>query len=475
MQRRLLLALAAAVLLNACQTPPPSSASQPPAASPVVQQDAIEVAMYPWVPRLQQMKDTLAALWSSRHPDVTLTFTAQDSWDGGYTMPPPPTADVFVFDALFLRQYRAQGVLVPIAAKQVEHLEDFLPYAIEPMKTGHAYDAIPLLGCTDVLFFWHDDQELRQATTFPRLMRALGQCPYTSATPPNADGLMMDLSGKTSNACKYLAATSALTKTWPVTQPYPPGQPLYAPALQQLRTLLERASYLDAAEPQAPYVQGAWFTSGHGRALIGFTETMSAMSPAALSRIDLRVLPMGDGSMPPLFYADVVGIRAKAQRTPRQTALAVELANLLASSEALVAATGPDASGVPQYLIPSRPSAFQTLGKQFPLYQRMFDMVTKAKPVLFTLDEHANAWLKAAGATIRSGVQAGFTCGCDFPAQGPIWGQLDAQSKCPVVCGAHGGWTGDWVTTVPGQSSSCGCFACDIPGRRDEFPARGRM
>lgn len=131
-------------------------------------------------------------------------------------------------------------------------------------------------------------------------------------------------------------------------------------------------------------------------------------------------------------------------------------------------ALGPD--GRPDYAL-THPAVLRDLAEHAEDCMRL----TEAKPVLFVLDEHANAWLKAAGATIRSGVQAGFACGCDFAAPAPIWGQRDVQSKCPAVCGAHGGWNGEWVTTVPGQSSSCGCNACDIPSRRDDFPIRAKM
>lgn len=39
---------------------------------------------------------------------------------------------------------------------------------------------------------------------------------------------------------------------------------------------------------------------------------------------------------------------------------------------------------------------------------------------------------------------------------GPIWSQSDAEDKCPrAAADAHGEWTGQWKTTVPGQMSVC--------------------
>lgn len=47
--------------------------------------------------------------------------------------------------------------------------------------------------------------------------------------------------------------------------------------------------------------------------------------------------------------------------------------------------------------------------------------------------------------------------GHEFQA-GPIWNDADAQGKCPAVCGGQGrSWTGQWHTTEPGRMSVCAC------------------
>ncbi len=52
---------------------------------------------------------------------------------------------------------------------------------------------------------------------------------------------------------------------------------------------------------------------------------------------------------------------------------------------------------------------------------------------------------------------SGITPSIDVPA-GPIWNNNDAQLICPAVCTAAGGtWHGQWVTTIPGEASVCGC------------------
>lgn len=44
---------------------------------------------------------------------------------------------------------------------------------------------------------------------------------------------------------------------------------------------------------------------------------------------------------------------------------------------------------------------------------------------------------------------------------GPLWNQRHAEQRCPEVCAPYGGWSGRWVTTVPGTMSVCGCN--DVP------------
>ncbi|MBF0119259.1 MAG: mannan-binding lectin [Desulfobacterales bacterium] len=53
---------------------------------------------------------------------------------------------------------------------------------------------------------------------------------------------------------------------------------------------------------------------------------------------------------------------------------------------------------------------------------------------------------------VKSNVKSGY----DIPA-GPIWNNGDAQGKCPKTCAPFGGWNGNWLTTIPGRMSVCGC------------------
>lgn len=402
----------------------------------------------------------IEAAWQRAQPGVPLTILPPERWDGGYSNDPPEGVDVYVFDAIFFNYFAAQGWLLPLQASEIDDIDDFVSYAIGGVRTGDAYYAIPMLGCTNILFYWDSDAQLDEAGTLDDIYEAVGGCPYTSQIPPDPRGLMVDMAGGTTNACLYIDATASTTGVFPVPQPWS-RQEVNPDAMSHLREMLTMASYFNGTEdPGAPYQRARWFSDGHGRAVVGFTESMSAMSPAALARLAFKVMPLSDRDSRPLFYSDVIGIHPNAAKQGKR-ALAVQLANLLASAQIMTASLGPDQSGGPQYLMPTRHAVFDALAKPYPIYGKMHQLVNDADPLLFTLDAQARTWLNTMKGTLQSMVVEGYPCGCDFDA-GPIWSQQDAERKCPPVCSAHGGWNGQWTTTQPGRDSVCGCNACPI-------------
>lgn len=423
---------------------------------------SLTVALYPYVPRLAQFEAAIRERWAQVEPNVSLTFVPVADWDGGYSTDPTSDMDVFVFDAMFFEYFRSKGWLEAMQPGEVEGLNDFVPYAIDGVKTGAQYFAIPLMGCSNILFFQKNDMALRQATTLSAVNAALSQCTYTSEIPPDRRGIMVDLAGGTTNATLYLDAYHDITGQYPVPLPWTQGE-VDPAAIGNLSLLLRIASFWNgSADDLQPYERASWFSEGYGRALVGFTESMSAMSPETRADIDFKVMPLADRQSRPLFYADVIGVNtATAARGTR--ALAVKLANLMAASETVVASIGPDAGNPsPQYLMATRPSVFETLGQDFPIYTKMYGLVTGDDPILFALNERSREWLNDMKNTIRSDVRAGYSCGCDFQSSVPIYDNADALTKCPGVCAAHGGWNGQWTNQAPAPGSVCGCNVCPV-------------
>jgi hypothetical protein len=72
--------------------------------------------------------------------------------------------------------------------------------------------------------------------------------------------------------------------------------------------------------------------------------------------------------------------------------------------------------------------------------------------------------LAGMSAGMLAGMLAGSAAAYDIPSVNyrnghlnPIWSNKDAKKKCPLVCWPFGGWTGSWLTTIPGRLSVCGC------------------
>jgi thiamine pyridinylase len=422
---------------------------------------SLTVGLYPYVPRLAQFEAAIRAQWAQVEPGVTLNFLPQDRWDGGYSDNPPQNADVYVFDGMFFEYFRAQGWLEPMAASEIQNLGDFIDYAITGVEVGTQYYAIPLLGCANILFYQKSDAALANATTLSEVHNALSQCTYTSEIPPDRRGIMVDLAGGTSNAAMYLDTEHAITGVYPLPLPWNQSQ-IDPNAMANVQLLLMMASFWNGTtDLPDQYGRAAWFNQGYGRAYVGFTESMSELSAGMRSQIGFKVMPLANAANRPLFYADVIGVNTST--TTRGTrALAVKLANLMAASDTVVASIGSDsANPYPQYLMATRPSVFQTLGQQFPIYNDMYAL-TQSNPIMFALNAQARQWLDTMKNTIRSDVRQGYPCGCDFPSSEPILDNADAYSKCAPTCQAHGGWNGQWTNAPPAPGSVCGCNICPV-------------
>jgi thiamine pyridinylase len=421
----------------------------------------LTVALYPFVPRTAQFEAAIRQAWMQVRPNVQLNFINDlNVWDGGYNTDPPAQADVYVFDTMYFEQFRANNHLVSMAPNEIVNAGDFLPYARDAVVVGGKYYAIPQLGCANILFYNVNDRPVANARTLDQLRRELNQCTFTGEIPPDRRGLMLDMAGKTTNATLYLDIAHSMNGVYPLPQPAQPD----ASYIANQKAMLNMSSFWDitSQNPNA-YVRGVWYSEGYGRAFMGFTETMSNMTPAALSNIGFKVMPLSNATNNrPLFYVDAIGVNTTSvQRGTR--GLAVQLANVIASTDVVVASfRAPQPNLNPQYLMSVRTSAFQRLGQQYPIYQRMHQLARSSNPIAFKLNQNARSWVAATAGTIRNEVRANYACGCDQKSAEPINSNDQAQSVCPAVCNGHGGWNGQWTAQQPAPGSVCGCNLCPV-------------
>lgn len=424
--------------------------------------ETLTVALYPHVPRVAQFETAITEAWAKVDPSVDLVFLPTDQWDGGYLKNPPDAADVYVFDAMYLALFNSQNNLIPFLANEITDIGDFLPYAIDGAKSGNDYLAIPLLGCANILFYEKTNEALSAATTLSEVTGALNQCSYTSLIPPDRRGIMLDMAGGTTNATLYLDIDHAENGTYPLPQPV--VSDLSQEAIGSMRSLLATASYYNATGNLSDaYQRSAWFSQGYGSAVVGFTESMSDMSNATLADIAFKVMPLADDpASPPLFYSDMIAVNATTADRGT-TALAKQLANVMAETSTVVASfSGTAATPNPQYLMPARTSVFAAMSTDYPIYGQMEEL-TDTNPVLFALDANARTWVDSVKNVIKTETRTDYACGCDYAAGQAIPDNASAAAICDPACQPHGGWNGNWTNQPPVAGSVCQCNSCPAP------------
>lgn len=421
------------------------------------QNTTLKVGLYPYVPRIEQFQTAITAQWKAIEPNVTLEFDT--SWDGGYESPPPADLDVFVFDAIMFENFRINGYLEAMKASEIKNLDDFVDYAIKGVESNGNYYAIPQLGCTNILFYKKDDTKIANAKSIEELKLELKTCTYTSQIPPDVRGLMLDLKGGTTNATFYLDIAHSANNVYPL--PLPSAIEIDQTVIKSMKSLLVMASYENATQdPPKDYGRADWFSDNYGRALVGFTESMSAMSKTTRDNIRFKPMPLHDTDSVPMFYADVISVNAKTNNR----ALAVKLANVMASAQTMIASIGAnDTNEFPQYLMATRPSVFDSIGKDFPIYNDMYSMLKNSNPIMFKLSSDSRQWLDNTKNLIRSEARSDYKCACDQVSTTLIVNNSVAKEICTNTCANNGGWNGQWTNQQPAApmgKSVCGCNSC---------------
>lgn len=359
--------------------------------------ETLNIALYPYVPRLDQFQRVVSSAWNKDHPTIALNYV---SWDC-YSADPPDNLDVFVFDGIFLDYFVSKGYLAPLTQRDIEGFGDFLDYAVRDSKVNNTYYGIPQLGCGNLLFYRHGDQALAHAKTLDQVFHAIGRCTDPSIPPPQGKNMLVDLSGGTTDSCLYLETEQDVQNRYTPSPPLPPADQLDPRAVSNLQSLViqgckEQVGYSSTNQ----YQRAAWFGAGLGRAAIGFTESMSAMGDARKT-VAFKLMPLANETAVHLFYIDLAGVNSKVV-DPTRKSLALALANLVASSNVLAASFGPtEGYDYPQYLMPVRKSVFAALRQIDPIYQRMFDLVSKSNPHMFRIGPNSKPWLSANKAGIR--------------------------------------------------------------------------
>ena len=109
--------------------------------------------------------------------------------------------------------------------------------------------------------------------------------------------------------------------------------------------------------------------------------------------VTIRRFSYGTKKDIPLFYTDMVGINSKISEEKKE--LAFELANILTSEKVLTEMNTPTTEDdYPQYLLTARESVYDTLGKSYPIYNTLKEIVDSTDNHGYRLGNNAGQFLE---------------------------------------------------------------------------------
>ncbi|MGW6542899.1 thiamine pyridinylase [Streptomyces massasporeus] len=360
----------------------------------------LNVALYPYVPLCKTFEGVVQNSWQKYYPDFQLNFFLYDP----YTGPPPSTMDVFAFDCAYTGDLVAGARLDLIDGSEVQQVGDLLPFAREAATDQNSgkFAGIPYLACCTVLFYRKNDPQAKELAradlSTAQLHRILGDAPQPDEViPPPGHNLIIELSGSVTASCMYVQAWEQQHGRCEADPPLPQSvQKLDAGAVDVLKKLVAMAGKRQAGYKDPGHDRVDWFAQkGLGRVLVGFTEFLYAMEPSARQALALRLLPLDDGASTPC-YADAIGIRPGLGE---RRAMAVKLANLVASQEVLFSAARPSRDKT-QYLVPARTQTLAALAKYDALYENIWTSLSMADPCGFRLGKSSRSWISEMGPQI---------------------------------------------------------------------------
>ncbi|AWP36989.1 thiamine pyridinylase [Heyndrickxia coagulans] len=355
----------------------------------------LNVALYGYVPDIQRFEKAVLEKWSQSHPNVQLNFVNWDSYDSD----PPKNLDVFVFDAIYMSYFIQQNYLLSIPSSQIRNKRDILKFALDGTTYHNKIYAIPQILCTNLLYTRKSDKSLKNVKNIPQLYNIIGQRQTADIIPPYKEGLLIDMSGGTTKACMYLEALIDLNHKYTDYDVLPDLNKINSNAVTSLKMLQAMAGNEQAnfwPDNDDAYIRAKWFENGNGRAFIGYSEAMSAM-PNYVNQINFKPVSLSSSRDIPLFYGDVVGVNSHLKNNAKKKKLALDLANIIASSDTMILASKPsDKSQSPQYLLPARYSVYQSLGAEYPVYQKLLKIASNPHNRLFKTGPDVREWLDSA-------------------------------------------------------------------------------
>jgi thiamine pyridinylase len=357
------------------------------------QSQKLIVALYPYLPRKEQFQATLAAAWEAQGTGIPLEFSDYDCYDAD----PPDSIDVFVFDGIYYSYFMSQGYLRQIPIDSVNDWEGFMNFAWDAVWRNKIIYGVPYLGCSNVYFYRKLDHTLDslQQNGLDALYEVLGNSTAPNDTvPPPGNGLLIDLTSGTTDACMYLMSEMNLANDYSQNPYLPSGSNLSDNVIDHLNLYTKMAGVAQATyeDPGGKRIQ--WFSQGYGRSLVGITEDLCSFPSSYLDSVTFEILPTADTYLPITeeFFVDIAAINSKVMEDKMPYAML--LLNLMTSHDVMYKSMIPENSSEnPQFLMPVRGAVLADLMDVHPLYGDMASMILNYYGQPLEIDSRARGWI----------------------------------------------------------------------------------
>lgn len=360
----------------------------------------LKVALYPYLPRGDQFQQTLTTAWNNLHTGVTLQFVKYDC----YSVDPPDSVNVFVFDGVYFNYFVSQGYLAPIDTTKISDYQKFWPFARQAVLNNKTAFGVPYLSCANVYFYRKADKALNTGTdlNLVNFFNVIGKATYSDTIPPVNQGLLMDYSGSTTDACLYVNGWMNFNQNFTTNPPLPDSFKYDQNVINRLQAYTVMAGVAQASYSDTVNNKVKWFAGGRGRSMIGITENSESFPHSFLDSIGFRLMPFVD-NLPTTqnFYVDIAGVNTKTPAALQP--YAAMLANLMTSYSVMYNSMIPwGGNPNPQFLIPARSNLLVDLVQVHPLYDDILKLLVNHKPFPFEFGSNSRPWLAANKSRIRA-------------------------------------------------------------------------
>jgi len=350
--------------------------------------NTISVSVYPYLPDVELWCELLTSMWAEMEPEIELELR---EWDV-YADSNPQGFDVLMYDALFTTYLIENGYIQSIEEGDVYEMDGIIPAAFEGILYGEKLYGIPNLMCSYFLIHWKDDKQIAQVDNFAELHEVLSERKENGAHDKR-DGLLSnfwtdwlyyyldtlaDLNGKPDISGEILS--------------YDKPDPV---AIAEIDLIWDmQADVEDLVDPELGlYGRAVLFRDGYGSALYGYSETMAYMNDI-VDQLVIRPISHGDGEDLPIYFADVVSLSADVEDSAKKEKC-IKLMNLMCSEEFITSLSL--GTGEAQYLLPVRDGVYDTVQQVFPIYERLYELVSDEKNHVMRYDEHIYEYIANAG------------------------------------------------------------------------------